>query len=177
MTRFVASLALVGLLAPPLAGAHEIGTGMPTGFVATVSAVRPNVVGLEARVVLGDQLSVRNLSGKPVEILDRGGKPFLQIPTGSSRAWHDPRVVGTGDPPPSAPGASEAAPRFVKNWSVPGRVAGRSFAIGGFLGWVPPEESADEGVPPFLLAGGALALVALSAVAAFLLGRSSRPSL
>jgi hypothetical protein len=145
--------------------------GKPTGFVATVASVRPNVVGLQARVVFGDQLQVTNLSRRQVEILDRAGKPFIRIPSGSNRAWHDPRVVGRGDPPPPTPGAPEGAPRFVKNWTVPGRAAAQAFVIDGFLGWVPPEESGGEGTSTFLLAGGALALVALSAGAAYLLGR------
>jgi hypothetical protein len=166
------SLATLVLLVPPAASAHETGGAKITGFVATVSSVRPNTVGLQARIVFGDQLHVTNLSGKPVEILDRAGKRFISIPTGSNRAWHDPRVVGRGDPPPPTPGAPDSAPRFVKNWSVPGRTAGRAFAIDGFLGWVPPEESGGEGTSWFLLAGGALALVALSALAAYLLGRS-----
>jgi hypothetical protein len=132
--------------------------------------MRPQVVGVQAQIVLGDQLHIRNLSRRPVEILDRAGKPFIRIPAGGNHAWHDARVVGQGQPPPAAPGAPETAPRFVKNWSVPGRVAGQNFQIDGFLGWVPPP--ADEGgVSAFLLAGGALALVALSAVAAFLLSR------
>jgi hypothetical protein len=139
--------------------------------VATVASIRPNVVGLQARVVFGDQLQVTNLSRRQVEILDRAGKPFIRIPTGANRAWHDPRVVGRGDPPPATPGAPEGAPRFVKNWSVPGRAAGQSFTIDGFLGWVPPEDSGGQGISAFLLAGGALGLVALSAVAAYVLGR------
>jgi hypothetical protein len=169
--RIVAAVVL-GVLALPLpARAHETGTGTPTGFVATVAAVEPNVVGLQARIVLGDQLLITNLSRNRVEILDRTGKPFIGIPAGGSRAWHDARVVGQGEPPPAAPGAPEAAPRFVKNWTVPGRTAGRAFAVRGFLGWVPPAESGDEGVPFVVLAGGALALVVLSAGAAYLLGR------
>jgi hypothetical protein len=159
------------VLSPTAAGAHEIGTGRPTGFVATVASIRPQVVGVQAQIVLGDQLHLRNLSRRPVEILDRSGKPFIRIPAGGNHAWHDARVIGQGEPPPPAPGAPESAPRFVKNWSVPGRAAGQNFQIDGFLGWVPPEETDEGGVSPFLFAGGALALVGLSAVAALLLGR------
>jgi hypothetical protein len=138
-----------------------------------VASVRPNVVGLQARVVLGDQLQVTNLSPRPVVILDRGGGPFIRIAAGESRAWHDPRVVGRGSPPPPTPGAPKGAPRFVKNWSVPGRASRQAFAIDGFLGWVPPAGEDEGGAAPwFLFAGGALALVALSMAAVYFLGRN-----
>ena len=65
------------------------------------------------------------------------------------------------------------ARRFVKNWTVPGRAGEQAFEIDGFLGWVPPEDEGGEAVSTVLLAGGVLVLVALSAVAAFLLGRRS----
>ena len=171
MTRIVGAAVVAALVAPAAAGAHEPGVGTSTGFVATVSAVEPNVVGLQARVVLGDQLLVTNLTDKRVELLDRAGKPFIRIPSGSSRAWHDRRIVGRGEPPPPVAGAPETASRFVKNWRIPGRVAGRAFAIEGFLGWVPPGEDEDGGAPPFVLAGGAAALLAFSLLAAYLLGR------
>ena len=173
MKQAVATAALLALLVPSTGGAHEIGTGRPTGFVATVASIRPNVLGVQAQVVLGDQLSVRNLSMRPVEILDRRGSPLIRIPPGGTRAWHDARVVGEGEPPPPAPGAPEAAPRFVKNWTVPGRAGEQAFEIDGFLGWVPPEDEGGEGVSTVLLGSGALLLVALSAVAVFLLGRRS----
>lgn len=55
--------------------------------------------------MLGDQLHVTNLTTKPVEIFDGAGKPFIRIPTGANRTWHDPRVVGSGDPPPATAAA------------------------------------------------------------------------
>jgi hypothetical protein len=171
MKQALAAAALLAVLLPVAASAHEIGTGRPTGFVATVASIRPNVLGVQAQVVLGDQLSIRNLSRGPVEILDRAGAPLIRIPPGGTRAWHDARVVGEGEPPPPAPGAPEGAPRFVKNWTVPGRAAGQAFEIDGFLGWVPPEENGNGATSPFLFGAGALVLVALSAVAVFLLGR------
>jgi hypothetical protein len=94
MRRGLGAVTLLTLLVPAAAVAHEPRSGRITGFVATVAAVRPNVVGVEARIVLGDQLHVSNLTGTPVEILDRAGDPFIRIPAGASRAWHDPRVVG-----------------------------------------------------------------------------------
>jgi hypothetical protein len=169
--RLVGAFALLALAAPLPAAAHEPGAPTMSGFVATVSNVEPNVVGLSARVVLGDQLLVTNRSNRTVEILDRSGRPFIRIASGKSRAWHDERIVGRRATPPPAPGASATAPRFVKNWSVPGRTKDRAFAIKGFLGYVPPGQASDEGVPTVVLVGGALALVALSALAAYLLGR------
>jgi hypothetical protein len=181
----LAALALAG-------GAAGHGPGpIGTGYIARVDYVEPGVLGLDARIVGGDQLRIANLTRKPVEILDREGRPFIRfrpegvhrfssgewrrMTTGTSYAWHDDRVVGHGDPPPAAAGQPKTAPRFVRSWRVPGRANGRAFTIEGRLAWIPPPESADEGPSPFLLAGGAFALVALSVVAAYLLGRS-RPS-
>lgn len=129
------------------------------------------MLGLRARGVLGDQILLSNLSPEPVVILDPAGRPFIRVPSGKSHTWHDVRVVSTGDPPPPSPGVGERDPRVVKHWRVPGRAGGQQFAIVGFLGWAPPPESADEGVSPLLLVGGAFALVALSLVGVVLLGR------
>jgi hypothetical protein len=113
--------------------------------------------------VLGDQILLSNLSPTPLVILDSRGRPFIRVGSGKTHTWHDARVVASGDPPRDA--------GVVKRWRIPGRAGVRRFEIVGFLGWVPPQESKDEGAPALLLAGGALALIALSAVAAFLLGR------
>ena len=190
MRRAAASAALAALALAGSAAGHGPGP-IGTGYIARVDYVKPVVLGLDARVVGGDQLRVTNLTRSPVEILDGGGRPFIRfrpngvqrltsgewrrMTTGSSYAWHDDRVVGRGDPPPAATGQPETAPRFVRGWRVPGRADGRPFTIEGRLAWVPPPKSEDEGPSPFLLAGGALGLVALSAVAVYLLGRS-RPS-
>jgi hypothetical protein len=162
---------LLALAAPLPAAAHEPGAPTHTGYVVTVSAIEPNVLGLRARGVLGDQILLSNLSPDPVSILDREGQPFIRVPSGKSHTWHDPRVVASGDAPPPDPGAGERDPRVVKHWRIPGRAGKQRFAIVGFLGWVPPEEIEGEGAPALLLAGGALALLALSAVATYFLGR------
>jgi hypothetical protein len=138
-------------------------------------------------VILDDQLLVSNLTQKPLQILDRRGRPFIRfrpggverltngewrrMNTGAAYGWHDGRVVGSGTPPPAAPGAAEATPRFVRNWTVPGLVGGKAFTIQGALAWVEPPKQADKGVPTALLVGGALALAALSVAALVLLGR------
>jgi len=165
-------VAALALLLSVKAAAHEPDTAVPTGYVATVAGVRPNVVGLSVSTVLGDQVLVRNLTRARVVILDRRGRPLIRVAAGRSRTWHDVRVVETGPPPPPTPRADPAAPRFVKRWSIPGRAGGRRFAITGFLGWVPPPQQSDgDGTPLAVWAGGAIALVALSAGAAYLLGR------
>jgi hypothetical protein len=118
---------------------------------------------------MGDQILLSNLSPTRVVVLDPKGRPFVRVPSGESRTWHDRRVISTGEPP----GGRD--PRVVKNWRIPGRVGDKRFEIVGFLGWVPPPQSEDENARVLWFAGGALALVALSAVAAYLLGRG-RPS-
>jgi hypothetical protein len=169
--RRAAAFNAVALTLCGQAAAHEPSGGKPQGYVATVAGVEPNIVGVQARAVAGDQVLVNNLSRGEVVIIDPDGRPFLRIASGKSRVWHDARVVERGPPPPPPPGMADDAPRFVKNWRIPGRAGGRPFAITGFLGWVPPEGRDEKGVPAVLLAGGALVLVALSAVAAYVLAR------
>jgi len=172
LARWVAvGVAALALLVPAHAAAHNPGVGIPTGYVATVSAVRPNIVGLRATTVLGDQLAVSNLSRRPVVILDPNGRPFMRIPSGRTKTWHDTRVVETGPPPLPRRAAAASEPRFVKNWTIRGRAGGRSFAINGFLGWVPPRESGGGGMPLAVWIGGAAFLLALSVAAAWLLER------
>ena len=136
--------------------------------------MRPNIVGLEVRVVGRDQLVVLNLTRRPIVILDRGGRPWRRIAPGDSDMWHDERVLWRDDPPPPPAGAPEDAPRFVKNWRVPGRTGETQFAIEGFLGWLPPRTTADEGPATSAFVAGAAALLLLSVAAAILLGRRGR---
>jgi hypothetical protein len=187
LVRGLLVLAAVAALVPTgTALAHGPHGVNGTGYVASVNVVDPQVLGLEAKVILDDQLLVSNLTQKPLQILDRRGRPFIRFQqngverlrdgqwrrmnTGAAYAWHDSRVVGSGTPPPAVPGATETAPRFVRNWTVRGRVGDQAFTIEGALAWVePPKRS--ESVSTALLAGGALALAALSLGAMFLLGR------
>lgn len=120
---------------------------------------------MRARGVLGDQILLSNLSPTRVVILDPSGRPSIGVPSGESHTWHDQRVLAKGEPP------SGDDPQVVKNWRIPGRAGGRRFDIVGFLGWVPPPESDGGGGSPFLLGSLALALVGLSLVAVFVLGR------
>jgi hypothetical protein len=179
--------AVVALVPAGSAFAHGPHGVNGTGYVATVNVVDPHVLGLEAKVILDDQLLVSNLTQKPLQILDRRGRPFIRFrPTGVERlrdgqwrrmntgaayAWHDSRVVGSGTPPPAAPGVTKTAPRFVRNWTVRGRVGDRAFTIEGALAWVEPPKQSGKSVSTALLAGGAFALAAISVGAMFLLGR------
>jgi hypothetical protein len=187
MKRLLVFAAVVGLVLTGGAAAHGPHGVNGTGYVASVNVVEPQVFGLEAKVILDDQLLVSNLTRKPLQILDQSGRPFIRfrstgverlmrgewrrMNTGAAYAWHDSRVVGSGTPPPAAPGAAETTPRFVRNWAVPGRVGGQAFAIEGALAYVQPAKQSGEGVSTALLVGGALALAALSVAAVVLLGR------
>ena len=133
--------------------------------MATVASIEPNVLGLRARGVLGDQILLSNLSPTRIVILDPSGRASIHVPSGESHTWHDQRVLATDEPP------SGDEPQVVKNWRIPGRAGGRRFEIVGFLGWVPPPQSGDDGTSPFLLGALALALVGLSLVGVFVLGR------
>lgn len=175
MSRKVAVLvALLCAAAPSRTGAHAVNQAHITGYVATVSAVEPNVVGVQVRVVLGDQLQLTNYTKAPVEILGPDGRPERTINAGRTLSWHDERIVETGDPPPPPrSGGAPTTPRFVKNWRVPGRTAEREFAINGFVGWIPPapQPTGDEGPPLWAFALGGFGLVALSAGAVYVLSR------
>ena len=111
-----------------------------------------------------------NLSATRVVIFDPNGRPFFGVPSGESHTWHDQRVLATGEPP------SGDDPQVVKNWRIPGRAGGRRFEIVGFLGWVPPPKSEDDDPSAFLLGGLALALVGLSVIGVFVLGRRASAS-
>lgn len=173
VTAIVAGLACAGS-----AAAHGPGVSTDVGFVASVSSIEPNVVGLQAQIVLGDKLVVVNRSAKPVVILDLASRPWRTIRSGRSSGWHDPRVVMTGEPPQPAPGVSQDAPRFVRNWRVAGRTEGRRFAIKGFVGYVPPKTRPDEGegVPGWAFPAGA-AFVLLLAGGGYLIVSRNRPAM
>lgn len=83
-----------------------------------------------------------------------------------SFAWHDRRLGASGPPPKG----SAVAP---KNWRIPGRVRGKSFAIEGFTGYVPPQKqaAADDGAFPIVPVIAAAALLALAASAIYLFER------
>jgi len=81
-------LAAAFVTAPP-AAAHG-GKTFQKGFVSTVSAILPNVLGVSANVTGGDaRLRVSNYSGKIVVILGYEREPYLRL--GKSGIWANTR--------------------------------------------------------------------------------------
>jgi hypothetical protein len=105
---FVTTLTLVGG-----AGAHPGST--LTGYVSTVSALVPNVLGVNAFVLGGDdRLRISNYSGKTVVILGYEGEPYLRFdktgvyantlsPAAHLNRFRRPRPLKPGAADPSAP--------------------------------------------------------------------------
>jgi hypothetical protein len=79
MKRTAIALFLTALVLPADASGHG-GTNFQKGFVSTVSAVLPNVLGVSANVTGGDaRLRVSNYSGKTVLILGYENEPYLRF--------------------------------------------------------------------------------------------------
>lgn len=106
------ALAGFGLAAP--AAAHER-DGVARGFVSTVAAVQPNVLGLSAFVVGGDdRLLLRNLSRQVIVIHGYDGEPYLRFsPQGVFQNVRSPatylnrvRLPRRPPPPIADPGAA-----------------------------------------------------------------------
>jgi hypothetical protein len=143
--------------------AHDGGTH--TGFASKVSTIEPFLPGLIVQVVGGhERLSVANLTGKDVVILDGEGRPLVRIPPGETKVWTEPRVGATEEPPERE--------GLVRNWRIEGTADGEPFEIVGFLGYRPPagEPAKDDGsgLPAWAIAlaaaGGTLVLVAALAL-------------
>jgi len=90
---------------------------------------------------------------------------WRRVARGNSFEWHDHRIHWTSNRPPAVVRREPDKVHRIFYWRVPGRAAGRRFAITGFLGYVPPPGSAGSGsgwVVPVAGAGlGAAAVVAL----------------
>jgi hypothetical protein len=149
------------------------------GYVSNVSSVRPNVLGLEARVV-GDQLVVRNWSTKRVVVFAPDGTPYLRfdrrgvfvnngfgwkrVSRGTSFGWHDPRVRWVGRTSPTVVSRDPDEAHFLRSWRVPGTADGTRFVIRGLLGYAPPPARAGDGGRPLLptILSSVLAVVAVA---------------
>jgi hypothetical protein len=90
---------------------------------------------------------------------------WRKVVRGVSFEWHEHRIHWTSTRPPAVVRREPDKVHRIFYWRVPGRAAGRPFAITGFLGYVPPAHSGGSGsgwVVPVAGAGlGAAALVAL----------------
>jgi hypothetical protein len=162
--------------------------GPAKGYVSSVSSIKPNVLGLEARVV-GDRLIVRNWSTKRVIIFASDGSPYLRldrrgvfanngfgwkrVSSGTSFGWHDPRVRWVGRKPPEVVSRDPDQAHFLRSWRVPGTADGKRFVIRGLLGYAPPPARAgDDGVP--LLPTVVSSVLAVVAVALLVWRRRQR---
>ena len=155
--------AFAGGLALVSAAAAHGPFGPAKGYVSSVSSVKPNVLGFDARVV-GDRLVVRNWSTKRVIIFGPDGRSYLRldrrgvfanagfgwrrVSRGTSFGWHDPRVRWLRREPPAAVRRDPDEAHLIRSWRVPGTADGKRFAIRGLLGYAPPPARArDDGVP------------------------------
>jgi hypothetical protein len=163
LTLLVLSLACAG-------SAYAHGGGTHTGFQSRVSVIEPFLPGLLVEVLGGhERLSVTNLTEKQVVILDERGEQLVSIDPGGTRAWAEPRIGSTEEPPEEE--------GLIRNWQIRGSADGEPFVIRGFLGYRPPAqaaaETADGGAPTWaiVVAGVAGALVVAAALAVPLLRR------
>jgi len=108
-----AIIVLLAALAAPAAQAHR--GSAQTGYVSTVSALEPNVLGVNALVLGGDdRLRISNYSGKTVVILGYEGEPYLRFdgrgvwantrsPAAHVNRFRRPRALRPGVADASAP--------------------------------------------------------------------------
>jgi hypothetical protein len=78
MKRAAIVVSLAVLAAPAAVSAHR--GSAQTGYVSTVSALVPNILGVNALVLGGDdRLRISNYSGKTVVVLGYQGEPYLRF--------------------------------------------------------------------------------------------------
>jgi hypothetical protein len=179
----VAGAAVAALVGATAGSAH--GPARAPGYISTVLAVSPDVLGLSATVLGGDdKLSVRNWSGKTVVVLDPRGAPMLRftpgavyrraagswelVNRGTSFSWHDTRIHWSGSEPPDVVRVTPERDHMLGAWRIPATVEGRPIAIEGVIGWSaqPAGGGEDDAAPPWVVpvavAGGLLAAAALA---------------
>jgi hypothetical protein len=190
---FLAALGLAG-------DASGHGRAGQSGYVSTVSALVPPVLGVSVNVLGGDdRLRLSNYSGKTIVVLGNRGEPLLRfaregvfrnarspasaaplwrrVARGASFEWHDRRIHWPASQPPQAVRHEPDKAHLVFNWRVPARADGKPFAITGFLGYVPPRRDGHGGrswVVPLAGGAGGLALAALLVAGAGARRRSRR---
>ncbi len=172
--RWLLTALAVTLATVAAASAHGPEDG-GTGYVSTVSGLRPNVVGVFVTVLGGDdRLQLTNYSGALVEVLADIGllRPrWLTIAPGRSRAWHEHRIHWEGEQPPPAVQRDPAHDHRIVSWRVPARADGKPFVIKGFLGYRPGVSAHRASRPP---AWGIALLATGLAVAAAAAGLGAR---
>jgi len=105
---------VLAALALPAAAAGHPGSAQ-TGYVSTVSALEPNILGVNALVLGGDdRLRISNYSGKTILILGYQGEPYLRLdeagvfantlsPAAHLNRFRRPRPLKPGVADPTAP--------------------------------------------------------------------------
>ena len=114
----IASAVLAAMLVAAMpAGAHER-HGVSKGYVSTVAAIQPNVLGLSAFVVGGDdRLLVRNLGRQVVVILGYEGEPYLRFsPRGVEANLRSPATYLNRARLPRGPAPQIADPSAPPRW-------------------------------------------------------------
>ncbi|MFL5932990.1 MAG: hypothetical protein ACJ75Q_10040 [Gaiellaceae bacterium] len=184
MKRAATVLALAALALAGDASGH--GRTGQSGYVSTISALVPPVLGVSVNVLGGDdRLRLSNYSGKTIVVLGYQGEPMLRFADGrvfrNARSpaaaaplwrrvrpgvtfeWHDRRIHWPAAEPPQAVREEPDKAHLIFNWRVPARANGKPFAITGFLGYVPNARSGSNS-RGWLLPAGVAAGVALLGV-------------
>jgi hypothetical protein len=113
----------VFVAAAPPASAHGVGGVQPRNYKTILSRVEPRVRGVTLSVVdLGDNLRLRNVSGRDVIVLGYDGEPYLRVgPRGVFENTRSPATylnrsrIPTSSPPKSADPAAAPVWREVSS--------------------------------------------------------------
>lgn len=195
--RTVAAAAGVALAVASAAWAD--GGTHATGYVSTFSNLEPNVLGVSVNIFGRDNtIRLSNYSGKTVVVLGSTGKPYLRfargrvdenlraadpaarpqwrkVATGPSYAWHDHRIVWTGDEQPGVVRRAPDVAHLVFGWALHATADGKPFLIKGFLGWAPTPEPKGDGTSAWVYAAaGGAGIPVLAALGLGLRARRTR---
>jgi hypothetical protein len=88
---------------------------------------------------------------------------WRRVSYGSTFAWHDHRIVWTGNQPPAVVRRYPHDSHLVFRWRLPATADGKRFAIAGFLGWAPSPTAASSGASSWKIAAGIGAAVLAAA--------------
>lgn len=157
--RFGLVLCLALVMAAP-ARAHEPHVAT-SGYVASVSDIKPLILGLEVRVLGGqDKLYVRNWTRTRVVVAGH------VIKAGRTASWHDHRIGWFHHQEPAVVRRDPDQQHLIRAWHIPGTAGGKHFVIRGLLGYAPPPRQPDDDgwILPAALGAGVLAVGAAAAV-------------